>query len=98
MRKSHRQRERAARPSSPYSTDSNYSSVAPAPRYVPRSERKRHINSHKTRNGNQRGTPNGTKSGHSTGDSQRRYGAAPPAVKAKPNLTQNGTRYYIENV
>ena len=67
VRKPAKHRERAKRPTSPYSTDSNYSTVQVPHKPYPKSERKKQLqehghSGHKYRNGNpgqeRRGKPN----------------------------------------
>ena len=83
VKKTYRQRsERSKRPSSPYSTDSNYSSVAIPHKPYPKSERKRQLQEpvRQTRRN----------SGHNydyNGSPDRR---SRPPIKTKPQIPQHG--------
>ena len=78
MRRKHR--ERAPRPSSPYSTDSNYSAVQVPHRPYPKSERKKQLQEQNLRYARQ---------GSGGGSSGNEYKPR-PAVKAKPQIPQHG--------
>ena len=80
VRRKHR--ERAPRPTSPYSTDSNYSAVQVPHRPYPKSERKRQLQEQNSRYGR-------SNSGSGSGGECFK---PRPAVKAKPQIPQHGKR------
>lgn len=85
VKKFKKPRERANRPSSPYSTDSNYSSITPRKPY-PKSDRRRQM---KDRSNNSSSNNASQDEGGNIVKTVSPPGGKPPPLKAKPQLPQN---------
>ena len=93
MKKYKKPRDRPQRPTSPYSTDSNYSSI-PAHKPYPKSERRRQMQEKGSSSGSNPATATSQEETNTTGSGGAANNpSSKPPVKAKPQLppaTQNG--------